>query len=610
MCWIAGVITTLPKERSSLEDACHLIDHRGPDAKSYWTSEDQKIHFWHVRLSIVDLDPRSTQPFEIDGGEYVIVFNGEIYNYKKLRQELEARGDVEFRTTSDTEVLIRLYKLFGKKCLEQIEGMFAFAIYDKKNNEIFFARDFAGQKPLVYSETPEGVFFASEIPALFALSESISREVDKEVLKVYLLNNFSHIPPPLSFYTSVKKLPNAHYMIVRNGQVIEVKPYTHLEKKQIDTSQEEIPFLDTILDEMRPSDVWYASFLSGGIDSSYICSVLKAHETTPTEAYTLKIPGNDEDYNRAKYVAEKLWLIHHTIELRWQDLLASVEETVKNMGEPYFHITSVYADLILREAKKWHRVFFTWSWGDECYYGYDNIQFLLLEWYFSLQTYIPIRLKKWIDMLTCYKFSAILFSTRENFKEHLYRKNFSRIAWLFQEPSIPEKPLSQIHEALRHFVKTDNYIDTSYMYGLFVENLHSLTLQWDAIGMKNSLEIRSLFLEKRVIERAYSIPLWKKISIIRLREGKEILRRWLAKILGKYFVYAKKIWFGVHFNFRKYFWDMYRERIQETLKHLDKRNIFVPWFYETLLADFEKHFLLIMKLYALEKCLEMSQKEI
>lgn len=606
MCWIAGILSKTPIHEDSLFLACEKMWHRWPDAKAYWKSSDWCTHLWHVRLSIVDPDPRSTQPFSIDNGAYTIIFNGEIYNYRKLRASLEKSHNIVFTTTSDTEVLIHLYAIYGAWCLELIEGMFAFAIFDKRKGETFIARDFTWQKPLMYSETPTGVYFASEIPALFCLSNDISREINMDVLGLYLVENFSHIPPPLSLYLGVKKLPNASYMIVAGGKVTKIQSYARLTKTWISSSVGEVEFLDSILDEMRPSDVWYASFLSGGIDSSYICSVLKNHETSPTEAYTLKIPWNDDDYRRAQFVAKKFDLVHHTTELWAKNLLNSVDETIKNIGEPYFHITSVYADLILQEAKKQHRVFFTWAGWDECYYGYDNIQFIILDIYFRISKYVPHLLKKFIDFLTWRRFSCVIFSSVLTFKLNYYTSNFKKIAHLLKNPNIPTNTIKKITDTINEFVIMDNYVDTSYMYGLFIENLHSLTLQGDVIGMKNSIEIRSLFLEKRVIERSYSIPFWKKISLFRLREGKEILRKWLGKILGKDFVYEKKIGFGVHFDFISYFQENYLEKIKSVIQNLEKRDIFVPWISKLLFKDFRKNFFLIMKLYAIEKTLEYN----
>ncbi len=606
MCGISGIIKT--SGGVVLEDikrACSVMHHRGPDAVSEWVSEDGKIWFGHLRLSIVDPDPRSNQPFTIDGGDYVMVFNGEIYNYRTLRKKLEEQFKVEFITTSDTEVLIHMYKHYGKDCLEQIEWMFALAIYDQKKDQVFIARDFAGQKPLIYREDATWVYFASELPGLFALTPGFKKKINKEALRFYMIGNFFHLPHHVSFFEWVEKLENAGYMIIEKWKIIEKWRFAKLQKKVIPQMSNEIDFLDEVQDEMRPSDVGYASFLSGWIDSSYICSVLKAHETKQkTDAYTLKISENDADYTRSQYVADQLDLRHHTIELKDFDLLKSVDETVQILGEPYFHITSIYADRILQEAKKNHRVFFTWAAWDECYYGYDNLLFIVMEYYFRVEQFLPKFVKNILDILTCKKYTTILLSDRKNFKKDYYLANYEKVAPLFQDSHSPRKTIEKITADMEDFIEMDDYRDTSYMYGLFLENLHSLTIQWDVIGMKNSIEIRALFLEKRVIERSYSLPFWKKVSLLRLREGKEILRKWLVKIFGYDFVYAKKIGFWVHYDFKGVFENDYQKRIHEKVTKLTERDIFVKEKIEELFTDFRKNFQVIMKLYTIEVCLE------
>ena len=150
-----------------------------------------------------------------------MAFNGEIYNYRILRKKLEEQLKVNFITTSDTEVLIYMYKHFGKDCLEQIEGMFALAIYDKKKDQVFIARDFAGQKPLIYREDATGVYFASEMPGLFALTPDFEKKLNKEALRFYMIGNFFHLPHHISFFEGVEKLENAGYMIIEHGKIIE-----------------------------------------------------------------------------------------------------------------------------------------------------------------------------------------------------------------------------------------------------------------------------------------------------------------------------------------------------------------------------------------------------
>ncbi len=548
----------------------------------------------------MDLDPRSTQPFSIDDGNYVIVFNGEIYNYLSLKKELQDVYHVEFRTTSDTEVLIQLYKHYGKWCLEKLEWMFAFAIYDTRKNTVLFARDFIWQKPLVYISDNTGFYFASEIPGLLQLYPEFWVKLNIESLKFYMLENYSHLPHNFSIFENIQKLYPGHFLVVEDGKIIEHSAYEHLRKMDTSFADNEIGFLEKILDEMRPTEVWYASFLSGGIDSSFVCSVLKKYETSQTEAYTLKIGENDEDFKRSQFVVDTLNLKHHIIDIDWCDYLRSIDDSVMILGEPYFHITSVYADRILSEASKKHRVFFTGAWGDECYYGYDNLLFLIMDFYFSLHRYMPQKLISWIDRFTRRKYTSILNSNNLNFKEHYYKEKYTKVAPLFQDEKNIDEEIKSVTWSLSSFVDSLSYIDTSYMYGLFLENMHSLMIQSDLIGMKHSIEIRSLFLEKRVIKRSFSLPLSEKISIFHLREGKEILKKWLNKIFPRHFLYAKKIGFGVKFDFKKHIIETSGSIIENRVKKLAWINVFDMNEVGELFYDFRGNFHTIMKLYTIQ----------
>lgn len=604
MCWISWVNLSLwSVDWSRLKASNAIMHHRWPDASLIWISDDDKTWFWHVRLSIVDLDTRSTQPFSIDNGRYIMVFNGEIYNYKKLRNELIKKYGISFLTTSDTEVLIYMYKFFWKECLDKIEGMFAFAIYDKKEDTLFIARDFVWQKPLVYIEDESGFYFASEIPWLFALHPNFQKEIDINVIKVYMMSNFSHIPNNFSAFKNVHKLENASYLIIQSGKIIEKWKYDAL-KKHSATDGNEIDFLDAKIDEMRPSDVGYASFLSGWIDSSFVCSSLKNHEIKQTEAYTLRIWDNDEDYERSKFVAKTLWLKHTIGDIGDFDFIKSIDESIKILWEPYFHITSIFADKILQIAKQNHKVFFTGAWWDECYYWYNNLLFIAMEGYFRCKWLIPQFIIRMLDKFTKFQYTSILNANARTFKQIYYKENFKKISHLFANPADIDESIMKITDDLFNFAEMKNYIDVSYMFGLFVENMHSLVIQWDLIGMKNSIEIRSVFLEREVIKRTYSIPFWRKVSLFRLNEWKEILRRQLMKIFPKDFIYAKKIGFWVKYDFKEVFEKKYYGIVTSKIDLLMERWIFNKQNISKLLLDFRWNFQLIMKLYTLEIWME------
>lgn len=533
-----------------------------------------------------------------------MVFNGEIYNYLALKQLLSDRHQVNFITTSDTEVLLYMYKFYGKELLTYIQWMFAFVIYDKQQDLLFIARDFVWQKPLVYAITQEWFAFASEIPVLFALLPSLPKDINQAALQVYCIDNLFHLPGTLSPFKQIHKLAPATYMVVQQGEIKEQQRYARLTKIKCRTGEiSEVDFLYDKLEQMKPKDVGYASFLSGGIDSSFVCSGLKQHEEQPVDAYTLRIWTEDQDYQRSITIAQKLGLDQHTITLESSDLLDSVDESIRQFGEPYFHITSVFADLILQETKKKHKVMFTWAGGDECYYGYNNALFLSMDLFFMIKKCLPNWVLNRIDRITKQKYSLLLFADKESFKEHYYLTNLRAIAPLFATNDSlveAEQVVTDLIQEFKDFVTYDTYVDFSYMFGLMYENMHSLVIQADLVGMKNSIEIRSLFLEKEVIESAYALPLWKKISRMRLHEGKEILRKQLKSLFGKEFLYAKKIGFGVHYNFKQKFEDTYKERIYHKITSLLNRWIFSPTEIHARMENFQWNFNLIMKLYALE----------
>ncbi|MCA9486557.1 MAG: asparagine synthase (glutamine-hydrolyzing) [Candidatus Woesearchaeota archaeon] len=607
MCGIAGYslqADVLPNKKR-LENALQIMKHRGPDSSKCWYSDEAEVGLGHVRLSIVDPNARSNQPFFSEDKRYTLIFNGEIYNYLELREELEKKYQLHFSTSSDTEVLLKSYMVFGKKCLSRFQGMFAFALYDAREGELFLARDFVGQKPLVYSLYGGNFYFASEIPALFALAD-IPKSIDKGVLQFYLLDQFFHIPSPLCIFENISKLAPASFMRVKNGKIVEKKRYALLEKKKVKKKVSEDAFLYKKLEDLKPKDVPYASFLSGGVDSSFICNGLRFHHGGPIDVYTLcaASESRDSDFQRSKFVSSRLSLNQHVVKVQDLPVLSSVRETVEVLGEPYFHITSVFADSLLAQVKKKHRVIFTGAGGDEIYYGYDNLLFLLADCFFTFKKIVPRFLLKSLDTLTKGKYGEFLLSERKTFKKsyylHTFRKNKNRFLGSFQDEKTLSKSLDVLVDDFASLVKWKSYIDLSYLFGLFYENSHSLIIQSDAVGMKNSIEVRALFLERDVIERAYSLPLHSKLSFSHLREGKKILRDSLCKYLPRSFVYAKKIGFGVHSQYISSVEKRYLPEIQVALKRFEKREVLETPCLKHLFSDFRKHFSLIMKLYALE----------
>ena len=600
MCGISGLMLAKGRVRTPMLRRNNLImRHRGPDSSSQWVSEDGRLGFSQTRLAIVDPRARSNQPMLLDGGNIVLIFNGEIYNYMELREEL--KGKYEFTTTSDTEVLGNAYREWGTGLLSRIEGMFAFAIFDRRKDTLFIARDFVGQKPLVYATEPEGFYFASEIPVLLAMKPALAKEIDGAALRVYLTGNFSHIPQPFTAFSRIRKLRPAHYIVVKAGKVIEHRRYWRLERRCPAPVEDEERFVCDIIASMKPRDITYSSFLSGGNDSTMVCVGLRQENEKQVEVYTMRVAERDTDYKRSRYVTEQLRLSQTVVPFDPGGFLKSVDGQVTILGEPYFHITTVYADQLLAEVRKRHKVIFTGAGGDEVYYGYDNIQFLLLGLFLRMKRLLPVSLVKAL-VPRKYHFAAV--SSLHDIKRNYYHQSYGDIKGLLAPGGKEvERYFSTINDDMFAQADLRRYIDLSYMMGLFVENSHSLTIQGDLAGMKNSVEVRCPFLERRIIERGFSLPLGKKISPLRLREGKEILRKAVARRLSRRFAYARKVGFGVELEGYGPILQLHQDRVRRKLVRLGERGLFRKGALARLAADdgwLRREFIFVMKLYALE----------
>lgn len=280
MCGIVGIISTNIEEVSFsiLKRMTDSISHRGPDGEGQWISQDQNIGFGHRRLSILDLSAAGKQPMHYGDGRYTITFNGEIYNYIELRERLKLKG-YKFQSDTDTEVLLALYDFKKEKCLEDVDGMFSFAIWDQKEHTLFCARDRFGEKPFFYCSDYNRFIFASEMKAIWA--SGVERKVNYSPVFNYLVQNVveSAAHPSETFFSNINKLPPAHYLTIRRG-VVEVKRYWNITLGEVtDISEYDAIerfrdiFLTSVTRRLR-SDVAVGSSLSGGLDSSTIvCAI-------------------------------------------------------------------------------------------------------------------------------------------------------------------------------------------------------------------------------------------------------------------------------------------------------------------------------------------------
>jgi asparagine synthase (glutamine-hydrolysing) len=348
---------------------CGLIAHRGPDGEG--VAVDGPLGLGHRRLAIIDLSPAGRQPMTTTDGDLSVTFNGEIYNFRTLRDTLSRRGHA-FRTRTDTEVLLAAYREYGVDCLRHLRGMFAFALYDARTRSLFVARDRAGKKPLFYLLDADGLAFASEVRAFFA-DPAFSASPDVEAIAHYLA--YRYVPSPQSAFAGVRKLPPAHYLLVQDGEV-RIERYwrlTYEPKHRLtaeDASEElRTRFRDAVALRMI-SDVPLGAFLSGGADSSAVVAMMA--DLSPAPVKTFSIGFEEEHYNELPYartVAERFGTDHHEFVVRpsVQDIFSKL---VWHYGEPYADSSGIAAYCLSELARSHVTVALNGDGGDENFGGY------------------------------------------------------------------------------------------------------------------------------------------------------------------------------------------------------------------------------------------------
>ena len=301
MCGIAGIIS--PKPEASIGAMLASIEHRGRDDEGVFVSgvfgENQlKVGFGHRRLSILDPTPAGHQPFFSHDKRFVLTYNGEIYNFEEIREELKKKNH-EFKTDCDTEVLIKAFEEWGFDCLQKLNGMFAFAVWDEREKTLFLARDRTGLKPLYYAKVNEKLVFASEIKAILA-SKLVRAELDREGLHQFL--TFLWTVPPHTLFKGVYQLPPAHFLIWKNGE-IETREWWDLDFSVEEKSGNEQLWSERVLDTFEKvvrmemiSDVPLGAFLSGGVDSSAIVALMTKH-AKKVSTYTTGISAEDLQFD-------------------------------------------------------------------------------------------------------------------------------------------------------------------------------------------------------------------------------------------------------------------------------------------------------------------------
>ena len=565
MCGIVGLYTFDPRPNRAqmaqeIRNMCDALTSRGPDSEGQWVDSEMPLAFGHRRLSIIDLSPAGAQPMASPCGRYQIVYNGEIYNFKKIRDELAAQGYNEpYKGHSDTEILLSAFVHWGiQKTLKAINGMFAIALWDRKTCALYLARDRMGKKPLYIGWSGSALVFASELKSFCAHSD-FKRDISRPGLTAFM--RFAYVPAPLSIYRDVWQLPAGMMMaldmrMLRSGQSLEplMEPYwSHKEALQ-EAQKNKIENTDQIIDEFEEllsgcvaermvADVPLGAFLSGGIDSSTVVSLMQKQTNLPVKTYTIGFEeaGFDEA-NQAKKIAQYLKTDHHEMILNAQDALNIVPKLAEIYDEPFADASAIPTYLVSRFARESVSVALSGDGGDEMLGGYNRHVSGPKAW--DIGQKIPPNLHKplaqVIKTIPPQIWSA-LRSNRPQFGSHMHKfadslmvgtqsDLYLSLVSKWQKPRecvidgyeerIPLVDKNIQIEGELSFAEHMMYWDAlSYLSG-------DILTKVDRASMAVSLEARAPLLDMRIYEYVWRLPLDVKIKG---EQGKWLLRQVLKR---------------------------------------------------------------------------------
>jgi asparagine synthase (glutamine-hydrolysing) len=564
MCGICGKINLNddPVEEALLRKMASCLSHRGPDDEGTWIRNN--VGLGHRRLSIIDLSPLARQPMSNEDGTVWIVYNGEIYNFPELREDLIKRGHL-FRSRSDTETIVHLYEEHGIGCLEHLRGMFAFGIWDAREQALFLARDRVGKKPVYYLHSRNTFVFASEIKSILQ-DEMVSRRPDCEAIHHYL--TYQDVPSPWTAFEGIKKLPPAHYLVLKNGRV-ETKRYWKLSyQPKHEMGNEEIK--GEIIERLREatkirllSDVPVGAFLSGGVDSSAVVAMMSGLVTGPVK--TFSIGFKEETYNELRYarlVAERFRTDHREFIVE-PNAVEVIEKLVWHYNEPFADPSAIPTYYVSKVAREHVTVILNGDGGDEDFAGYGR--YVANEFSRSLHKALPTPLAKAILPLVMSlphgKDPNNFFWRLKRFlQEYIQPPEIRNGHWLchfteemkrgiYTDDFINHVSSVNSFDLLVHRYReaeAGNFLDSTLYTDVMMYLPDDLLVKVDVASMANSLEARSPFLDHKFMEFAAKIPAELKL---RGRKTKYILKEALKGILPDEVLFREKMGFGVPIDY-------------------------------------------------------------
>jgi len=625
MCGICGIYYVDRERRVDpqlVERMNRVQRHRGPDGYGVWTRNN--ITLGQARLAVIDLSQQGLQPMSNEDGSVWLTYNGEIYNFPELRQSLQARGH-HFRSHTDTEAIIHLWEEKGPQMLDDLRGMFAIALWDDRCQTLFLARDRVGKKPLFYAELPGRIVFASEIKAILQ-DPDFNPEPDLEALKYYLA--YQSVPAPYCAFKGIKKLPPAHYMLVKNGR-IQIQRYWKLsyhDQLTIQTEQAEKELQAEIIERLREvvrmrliSDVPLGAFLSGGIDSSAVVAMMAQLMNQPVKTFSIGFP--QAEYNELPYarrVADYCHTDHHEFVVT-PDAQAIIPHLVWHYNEPFADSSAIPTYYVSKLARQFVTVALTGDAGDENFAGYPR--YLFEEPYGPeyprvqqrlVNPAVDERLRPFVHpnrltladrrrMLDLKKSRLYYYYRITHFQEAYLGKLLSPEFAALTADIFPVDIMLQKYRQSG----TSDFLDATMYVDLNFYLPDTLMTKTDIAGMTHSLEARMPMLDHKFLEFAARIP-----SRLKLRDGvsKSIFKKALEPYLPREIIHREKMGFAVPLD--HWFRGELKEMVYDTLlsQRAVQRGYFQPQYVRWLVdsqQQGERLHLWIWNLLMLELWLQM-----
>jgi len=549
MCGIAGYIGTL--NNGITEQFRKSLLHRGPDHQDFWKKENTILY--HARLKIIDVSQAANQPMISHCGRYVMIYNGEVYNFNEIKKEIiEKRPGFVFRTASDSEVILEAFWLWGAGMVSKLNGMFAIAIYDIADEKLFLFRDRIGEKPLYYYHR-NGVFaFASELKALAGLP------VDKGGLNnnaLYYYLNLGYVPEPYTIWNNVSKFPKASFGVFKEGQLAVTKYWeppviSSSERRPLnsDTENEFESLLEDSVKKRLISDVPIGLLLSGGTDSSLVSAMAQKGLSSKLKTFCIGFEDKEKDESAwAEKVAGHIGTEHHNLVFTEKEALDLVPEIINCYDEPYADSSALPTMLVSQLARKHVTVALTGDGGDEQFLGYGSH-----KWAERLADPIVFSARFPLAFLLSMggsRYKRIAEILRYNRTDNLYSHIFSQEQYMFSAKDIKRISANGLlsgHSVFESYKKCIlRPAEKQALYDLLYYLPDDLLVKTDRASMKYSLELRAPLLDHRLVEYSLSLPYEAKFNN---GTEKHLLKKILNKHIPEEMVYRKKQGFSVPLN--------------------------------------------------------------